>query len=65
MVLSTNPLKQFAKVQRAPDGRLLGVAIFLPADIIEPFVTDGADEIEYKLIRMPGGVHIEIAGDPV
>ena len=48
-----------ARIQMTPNGQILGVAIFLPAEIIEPFVEDGA-VIEFELIRMPSGVHIEI-----
>ena len=51
-----------AQLQRTPDGHPLGAAVFLPADIIEPYVSDAAEEIEFELIRMPSGVHIEIGG---
>lgn len=51
-----------ARIQRTPDGRLLGAAIFLDAEVIEPFVTDGAEVIEGELKVAPGGVFIEIGG---
>ena len=62
MVLSTAPYNKFA-VQTAPDGRILGGAIFLPADVISRFVTDGAGEVVYKLKPIPEGILIEIGGD--
>lgn len=64
MAVGLESTKAFrAKVQRAPNGRLFGVAIFLPADVIEPFMDDGTEAIEFGLIRMPGGIHLKIGGD--
>ena len=51
-----------ARLQYRPDGERLGIAIFFPAEIIEAFVADGADEIEFEVIRMPSGIHIDIGG---
>lgn len=49
-----------ARLQCRPDGKPLCMCVVIPADIIDPFITDGAEEIEFELIRMPSGVHIEI-----
>ena len=62
MSLNPDSTKHLAKIQRTPDGHPLGAAIFVDAEIIEPFVSDGTEEIEFELIRMPSGVHIEIEG---
>lgn len=56
MVLSPDSISKFAQVQHTPGGRLLSVAVWLPADVTEPFVDDGADEIEFDLIWMPSGI---------
>ena len=57
-----NPTKTFsrARIQRTPNGRLLGVAIFLEAEIIEKYVTDSAEHIEYTPTLLPAGIMLEI-----
>ena len=62
MSLECDSKRTFAKVQRTPDGRLLGCCIFLDAAIVGQFADGGADEIEFELIRMPSGIHLEIVG---
>ena len=52
-----------AKIQRTAAGGLLPMCVAIPAEIIEEFVRDGRAEIEFDLIRMPSGVHIQIRGD--
>lgn len=62
MSLESDSKRTFAKVQRTPDGRLFGAAIFLDAEVIERFVDDGAEEIEYKLKAVPDGIMFEMGG---
>ena len=58
---STSTLRR-VKVQRTPNGTVLGCAVMIPADTIESFVTDGAEEIEYDLKALPDGIMFEIGG---
>ena len=62
MSLESDSKRTFAKVQRTHDGRLFGAAIFLDAEVIERFVDDGAEEIEYELKALPDGIMFEIRG---
>lgn len=62
MVLNTDSISKFVKVQRTSDGRLLGCAVMIPADTIEPFVDADADFIRYELKALPYGIMVEIGG---
>ena len=64
MVLSTDSIKQFAKLQSTPDGLGLGAIFYVPANIVEQVAEDGADSIEYTLKAVPEGILIEIGGEP-
>lgn len=54
--------KKFARIQRTPEGRLLGVCIFLDAETIGQFVDGAADQIEYRPVVMPSRIILDITG---
>ena len=49
-----------ARIQRRPDGGLLGVAVFLPAEIVEQYVDNSTETLNFDLIAAPEGIFIEI-----
>ena len=62
MTLKPTSTHTFA-IQRNQEMRLLGAAIFLPPEVIEPFVAGGnIEKITYNLKPVPEGVLIEIGG---
>ena len=62
MALKPDSTKTFA-IQRNQEMRLLGAAIFLPPEVIEPFVAGGnIEKITYNLKPVPEGIIIEILG---
>jgi hypothetical protein len=61
MELNPDFTKKFARIQRTPEGRLLGVCIFLDAETIGQFVDGAADQIEYRPVVMPSGIILDIA----
>lgn len=63
MELESNSYNTFA-IQTTQKGKVLGAAVFLPADILGRFVTDGAGNVVYKLKQVPEGILIEIGGKP-
>lgn len=54
--------KTCLKVQYGTDGRLVGAAIVLNAEVIEGLVRDGAEELLAEAFQVPSGVHVEIVG---
>lgn len=66
MNVEHDSLKRFrARIQRSPSRHLLGAAVFLPAEVIEPFICDTAEEIEYTLKAHPDGILIKSGGNRV
>ena len=51
-----------AKLQYAGNGHCFGAAIYLPRHLLDGVVPDGAEELEYNLIRSPSRLLIEIVG---
>jgi len=51
-----------ARVQRASTGRLLGVAIFLGAKDISPYISDGDTHVVIEKVPSKGELSLEVAG---
>ena len=45
------------------DERVLGVAVFVDANVIETFIDPGQDEIEFTPEATPGGILLRVGGD--
>ena len=60
--ISTDHSKQFARIQRTPEGRLLGCAVMIPAEIVEQYEDNSTKTLNFDLIAEPEGILIEIGG---
>ena len=60
MSISTDHSKQFAHIQRTPEGRLLDCAVMIPAEIVEQYVDNSTKKLNFDLIAAPEGILIEI-----
>ena len=62
MSISTDNTKRFARIRRTPEGRLLGCAVMIPAEIVEQYVDNSTETLNFDLIAAPEGILIEIGG---
>ena len=60
MPISTDNTKRFARIRRTPEGRLLGCAVIIPAEIVEQYVDNSTKTLNFDLIAAPEGILIEI-----
>ena len=62
MLISTDNTKRFARIQRTPEGQLLGCAVMIPAEIIDRYVDNSTERLNFDLIAAPEGILIKIWG---
>lgn len=55
-------MKSRVKVQKTTTGRLLGVAIMIPAEIIGKFVKDDMETLNIEFGILPEGIRLKIGG---
>ena len=60
MSISTDPTKRFARIQKTLDGQVLGCAIMIPAEIVEQYVDNSTETLNFSFIAVPEGILIEI-----
>ena len=60
MLLNTDSISKFAKVQHSPEGRLLGYAVMIPAEIVERYVDNSTETLNFNFIAVPEGILFEI-----
>lgn len=53
-------MKSQVRVQRTPTDRLLGCAIWIPADIIRGFVKYGAESLDIEFEAMPSAIMLKL-----
>lgn len=66
MTDGVNPLSRFrtcVRVQRTSAGRLLCVAVVIPAEIIEEFAKDDTEAIDIEFGVLQEGILLKIGGD--
>ena len=59
---SSDHLHTRVRVQKTTTGRLLGVAVMIPAEIIGEFVKDDPETLDIQFGILPEGIRLKVRG---